>query len=199
MTVPTMAPPLLWIGLFFWVQGSWAQTITVDEFSAFAVEQYQDCAADWDRKTPRPKTATDYAHPGAPIGAVITGFRGSGPERKRFARFTNCYMGALESKRAENEREMESRNSQLLDMCQVYRCESPEWMAKCNALLPEDFPPISCASKRQEVSRPLPVAPRQPVHENITYCSDVSKGDWDDRICRSQPNGDILATRIGDS
>ena len=199
MRVPIMAPPLILVGFFFAAQFAWAQTLTVSEFAAYAVEQYQDCAADWDRTTPRAKTATDYAHPGAPLGAVIAGMRGSGPERKRFARFTECYLGSLEALRAENERELEARDRRLLDMCQTYRCESDEWMAKCNALLPDDFPPISCANGRAEVSRPLGQPRDTTTTTNVLYCSEVTQGDWEDRVCTSKPNGDILARRIGES
>ena len=202
MTIPTMTPPLLWIGMMFAAQFSWAQTITVDEFVSFAVEQYQDCADDWDQKTPAAKTATDYAHPGAPIGAILTGIRGSGPERKRFSRFTDCYLGAIEGKRAENEREQELRRTQLLSMCQTYRCESPEWMTRCNALLPDDFPPIQCPSEPKVSVPPVnkPPAPRPRARQsNFLYCNEIPAEDWTDRVCEIDRTGEIRATRIGDS
>ena len=138
------APTIILIGLMFWAQMAWAEAPEGYILGAWAVEQYQDCASDWDRKTPRAKTATDYAHPGAPIGAVITGIRGSGPERKRFARFTECYVGALQKRLAENEREAELRNVQLREMCAVHRCDSTEWKAMCQSTMPDDFPAINC-------------------------------------------------------
>ena len=204
MNVPTMTPPILLIGMMFAAQFAWAQTVTVDQFATFAVEQFQDCADQWDQKTPKAKTATDYAHPGAPLGAVLTGIRGSGPERKRFARFTECYLGALEAKRAENEREQELVRTQLLNMCQIYRCESPEWMARCNDLLPADFPPIQCPVERKSVSAPLAPAPVRPAprpmpRSNIVYCTEIPTDDWTDRVCEIDTTGEIRATRIGES
>ena len=138
-----------------------AQTLNVDQFSSFVVEQFQDCAAAWNQKTPKRKTATDYAHPGAPIGAVIAGMRGSGPERKRFKAFTNCFLGGIEAQRRENERETELRRESIRKFCnREIMCSSPEWQGYCREVLPADAPPLSCPDMGKA---PVRLPPSMPV------------------------------------
>ena len=117
MNIPAMTPPVL-VFLFMLAAApyAWGAAMTDDMIAApFVVEQYQDCVDEWDRKVPKGGSPIDRAHPTGLISATLDGFRGSGPERKRMGRFTNCFLGAIEKRRAENERERELIRSQTLE------------------------------------------------------------------------------------